>query len=133
VKVTVTLNQAALGRLVRDRNSDVGRQLVRKTVAVFNRAASTCPVDKGRLRSSHAWEVRVDGRGLVGVVGVSVDYARWVHDGTGIYGPRRAPIRPRTARVLAFKPKGSSKVVFARQVRGMRGRPWLRNALQAAK
>ena len=131
VKVTVRLNPAAIDRLVRDPNSPVGRQLVRKTVGAFNRAVSTCPVDKGRLRSAHTWEVRVDERGLVGVIGVKVPYAKAVHDGTGIYGPRGTPIRPVRARVLVFKPKGSATFVFARQVRGMRGRPWLRNAVQA--
>lgn len=30
------------------------------------------------------------------------EHAKWVHDGTGIYGPRNSPIKPRTADSLVF-------------------------------
>jgi hypothetical protein len=66
-------------------------------------------------------------------VGTIVHYARFVHDGTGIYGPKHAPIRPKKSRWLVFTPKGQKSPVFARSVRGMPGTPFLRDALPAAK
>lgn len=41
--------------------------------------------------------------------------------GTGVYGPRGRPIRPVKAKVLAFKIDG--KMVFAKEVKGMKPRP----------
>lgn len=90
-------------------------------------------VDTGRLRASIA-TVLVNRGGLPAVlVGTNVEYARYVHDGTGIYGPRRRPIRPVTHRFLRFKPKGSNRYVYAKQVRGMRPNPFLAKALSAAR
>lgn len=49
---------------------------------------------------------------------VGADYARYVNDGTGIYGPEGTPIRPVTARVLAFDWPAAGGLVFAHSVRG---------------
>lgn len=45
---------------------------------------------------------------------------RWSHDGTGIYGPKRRPIRPKNGQFLRFYWPKIDKVVYARQVRGRR-------------
>ena len=50
---------------------------------VENDAKVKCPVDDGQLRQSITHEV-VDG-GLTGVVGTNVEWAPYVHQGTGIY------------------------------------------------
>lgn len=52
----------------------------------------------------------------------------WVHQGTGVYGPRRTPIVPTKAKVLRFKPKGSDEVVYARSVKGRPATPVMRDA-----
>lgn len=89
-------------------------------------------IDTGRLRSSINTElVRRNGQ-LAVLVGTNVYYARWVHDGTGIYGPRGRMIRPRTATRLRFKPRGSSRFVYAKQVRGMVPNRFLLDALKVA-
>lgn len=50
---------------------------------------------------------------------VSAPYARYVNDGTGIYGPEGEPIRPlRPNGVLAFDWPAAGGLVFARHVRG---------------
>jgi hypothetical protein len=70
--------------------------------------------------------------GGVGVrVGSSLSYARFVHDGTGIYGPRGRPIRPTRGKALAFTGAGGSVVVAS--VRGQRGTRFLIEALDAAR
>ncbi|MFZ0789742.1 MAG: HK97 gp10 family phage protein [Chromatiaceae bacterium] len=97
-------------------------------------------IDTGRLRASIS-TVAVTRNGEPAVlVGTNVKYARWVHDGTGLYGPRHMLITPRTAKVLVFpsalhgkkKGKFAGKVV-ARSVKGMKPNAFLANALTAAR
>lgn len=67
----------------------------------------------------------------VGIVGTNVRYARFIHDGTGLYGPRKRLIRPVRAKALRWVGRDGN-VVFARSSRGIRPRPFLRDALEAA-
>lgn len=53
-------------------------------------------------------------------VGSHLDYARYQHEGTGIYGPRRRPIRPVRARRLHFFSRTHGEV-FTMSVKGVRG------------
>lgn len=130
---TVRLNPAELNRFLRSPGGPVGRDLLRRSHRVENRAKELVGVDLGRLRSSITTDVRADSKGLVGRVGSNVEYALHHHEGTGIYGPRGRPITPKTASVLRFKPKGSSTFVFARSVRGSKPNPFLADALSAAR
>lgn len=97
-------------------------------------------IDTGDLRSS----VQVQLRALAGApvvrIGSNRKTARWVHDGTGIYGPRGRPITPKSAKVLVFssalygsKTGKNRGKVFARSVKGMRPNPFLKDALPAAR
>ena len=54
------------------------------------------------------------------------EYAKWVHTGTGIYGPYKTPIVPRTAPLLVFKYKGRSWGL--KSVKGQKAQPFLREA-----
>lgn len=93
-------------------------------------------VDTGHLRSSIQVEVRQYGGGRPAVrIGTNVKYARWVHDGTGLYGPRRRLIRPKKAKVLRFSGRryGKTGYIYARHVKGMHPNPFLEDALIAAK
>jgi hypothetical protein len=65
-------------------------------------------------------------------IGTRKKHAVWVHDGTGIYGPRRQKIVPRRKKALAFTSKKYGKVVV-RSVRGMRPNRFLVDALPAAR
>lgn len=97
-------------------------------------------IDTGRLRNDVSVNL-VTANGLPAVrIGTSVKYSRWVHDGTGIYGPKHALIRPKQAKVLVFKSKvygaksGKFKgKVVVKTVKGMPGNPFLRDALKFAK
>ena len=140
---TTWSQQIDLPRLRQILDSPVGpvvRDLLRRGLQVESQAKRNLGgiggpkrIDTGRLRASiHTAVVSRNGRPAV-TVGTNVHYARWVHDGTGIYGPRGQPIRPRRARFLRFRPRGSGKWVYAKQVKGMRPNPFLRNALSAAR
>jgi hypothetical protein len=88
-------------------------------------------VDTGATRSS----IQVTLLGGVDLrvrIGSKLIRAIWIHDGTGIYGPRHRPIRPRSAKYLKFKPKGSKYYVYAKSVKGMRPNRFLKDALPAA-
>jgi hypothetical protein len=133
---------AAVARMLRDPRGGVARDLLRRGLKVEAAAKLKCPVDHGRLRSSIHAALVITERGLVCEVGTDVKYAMWVHDGTGLYGPRHARIYPKNARVLVFTPRVSApggpliarknrKTVFVRSTRGMRGTPFLRDALPA--
>ena len=117
---------------------------------VLNAARRGAPVDTGRLRSSLAVEFSTNPGGLpVARIGSNLPYAVWVHEGTGLYGPRGQMITPRSARFMVwpvtnnnyvstggprrFKGGATAQYAFAKQTRGMRGRPFLLSALDAAK
>lgn len=84
--------------------------------------------------------------GLGAEIGSEDFRSRWLEFGTGIYGPRGQPIRPKRGRFLVFKVKGGStdsegfefadrddrrsagsneRLVFAREVRGRPATPHL--------
>ena len=97
-------------------------------------------VATGQTRSS----IQVQLRGGVGGspfvrVGSGLKRARWIHDGTGLYGPRHRLITPKSGKVLVFPSarygakKGKFRgMVVVRSVKGMRRNQFLKDALPAA-
>lgn len=132
VIVKHVIDRPALARLLRDPAVGVTRDISRRGKNVERVAKTLVGADKGRLRNSIKSRMR---RRPVPTarVGSGLKYAVWHHEGTGIYGPHGQPIRPVRAKVMVFTPKGSSKKVFARSVRGQRGTKYLKRALPAAK
>jgi len=134
----MAINHAALVGRIRVAQ---GKDLLRRGFKVQARArvllsgsggAHPRRVRTGQLRSSVQVELRSVGGSPLVRIGTGVKHARWVHDGTGIYGPRRRPITPKTSKVLAFTSASGDKV-FVRSVRGMRRNQFLKDALPAAK
>lgn len=139
VTYTQRLDLAALRRILTGPQGGVAQDLMRRGFLVESQAKRNLTrdpqrVDSGRLRASIGPPQFVGRNGEFAViVGTNVSYARYVHDGTGIYGPKGTPIRPRGGRYLRFKPKGSARYVYAREVKGMRPNPFLADALVAAR
>lgn len=129
---TFRLNTAGMREMMTSPQGAAFRILRQKAALVEAEAKRRCPVDTGRLRSSITTEMLVMDGQPVAKVGSNLSYSRFVHEGTGIYGPRGRPIRPVNAKFLRFRPHGSKDYVYARQVRGVRPRPFLRDALRAA-
>jgi phage gpG-like protein len=141
--MALKLDEAQLRALYSSPQGPVWQELQRQGRAVLRAAQTLAPVDQGQLRSSIKLEMDTE-RGLpVARVGTNVKYAIWVHEGTGIYGPRKTPIRPRNARVLRWPVKNqsgqgarrykggkTSAFAYAKQVKGVRPRPFLREALE---
>jgi len=143
--VTFKLNEAAAKSLT---IAAAEKDLRVRANRVLNAARRGAPVDEGRLRSSlHVEFITVDGV-PVARIGSNLEYAIFVHEGTGLYGPRHDYIYPRNGKFLVWPAKNNSYVstggprrfvggktaafVFAKRVRGMKGRPFLTEALAAA-
>ena len=138
-RVEITIDEAGVQRLLRSPDGDVYKAVDRVVQATRNLAVSMAPVDEGPLRASLRTRVVAGPREVKGWVYSELEYALYVHEGTGIYGPRGAPIRPKRGRYLVFEarnarttPRGRGNLVFARQVRGQRPQRFLLNALKAA-
>lgn len=142
---SIKLDNDALYKMLQSPVGPVYADIVRRSNRVLNQARRNCPVDEGRLRASLGREIIRHGSTVVGRVGTNLPYAVFIHEGTGIYAGK-GPIRPVRARVLRWPVKNNSgrgrrryragataAYAYARQVKGQPGRPFLRNALEAAK
>lgn len=130
VIVKININQTNIRKMFANPKGPVARGILRMAKKVERQAKRLAPVDKGQLRASITSNIAYRAGLPIGRVGTNVKHAIWVHNGTGIYGPRGMRIRPKTAKFLKFKPKGSNKFVYAKSVRGMKARPFLRDALK---
>lgn len=140
-------NEAQFQFLINSPLGGVAKDLIRRGKKVESRAkqnlgggTGTGPrrVNTGLLRASITSQLIKHPQGLAVRIGTGVYYARWVHDGTGLYGPRHTKIVPRQAKALVFRSKvyGAKTGKFAgkvvvRSVKGMRGNPFLKDALAA--
>ena len=138
-RVNITLNDAEIDRLLRSPDGDVGKAVRDVVTRTRNLAVSLAPVDDGPLRASLRTKMEYGSRTVKGWVYSDLEYALYVHEGTGIYGPKGQPIKPKRGRYLVFEarnarttPRGRGNLVFARQVRGQRPQRFLLEALQAA-
>lgn len=130
MSVQVRLDERVITQSLRTTGGPVGRGLFGVATRVEARAKRKAPVNTGRLRSSIKKRVVNRGGEVQAIVSADVKYAAFVHEGTGIYGPRRRRITPRAGAFLVFTPKGTSDVVFARTVAGIRPNPFLADALR---
>jgi hypothetical protein len=73
-------------------------------------------VKTGHLRNS----LNFTQSGTDGTVGSNLPYARFVEEGTGVYGPYRRPIVPRKARRLAWFPATATGKPVTKQGRIVR-------------
>lgn len=132
----IKLNEAEINRLLRGGSGPVVRHvdtLVRRTV---NAAKRNVKVDEGNLRDSVTGTVTTSRDQVRGRVGTPLLYGLYLHEGTGVYGPRGTPIVPIHRKFLRFEVQsgkaapGRRPVVFAKQVRGVPGDKWLLRGLQ---
>ena len=140
----VVLNPSEVKSLLTGAQGPVFRILNQKANQVKNVAVSLAPVDQGKLRSSIASTVQNEGGQPVAYVGTNVDYAIYVHEGTGLYSKRNPRlIRPVRAKALRWPVKNQSGVgrrryrggqtagyVFSKTSKGSPGRPFLTDALK---
>jgi hypothetical protein len=130
------VNRTEMNKLLRSPDGAVARDVLRRSLRVASAAkmnlnSSPRRVNTGRLRASIIQRIEMRGGKPIGRIGTNVRYARMVHDGTGIYGPRGAMIVPKRAKALRWTKSG--KTVFSMRSRGMRPNHYLKDALSAAR
>lgn len=136
----VEMDEAGLYELLDSENGPVGRDILRRTLAVEARAVALCPVDEGRLRASIDHEIGRDEHGLYGRVGTDVEYALLVERGTGVFEEAVPGVKPSANKGRRITAKGGGvlrfevggQVLYRRSIAGMRPQPFLRPALDAA-
>lgn len=128
--VEIHVNEVALQKMLRNPKGQIARGILKIGKKVERKAKRLVPVDHGVLRNSINTELIIR-KGPVARIGTKVKYALYVHEGTGIYGPKKMPITPKHSKVLVFTSRKTNQLVFARSVKGMKGTPYLRNALIA--
>lgn len=104
---------------------DVGKEVLKTTLKVLNRARVMTPVDTGNLRASHQFKIKNAATSITGEVFTKVKYALPVHEGR-----RALDIYPTRKKALAFVWHGQPMVRKSVHQRARRGRPWLRDALR---
>jgi hypothetical protein len=132
VKVVVTLNHANLDRLLKLPGGPVYDTVVSGTLektAVI--ATVTAPVETGFLRNNRSIDIHASAGSLRGTLAYNAPYALYVLKGTGIYGPRGAPITPKRGKYLVFRGRDGG-LVYARSVKGQHAQPFLQDAFRAA-
>lgn len=107
--------------------------LKRQATKVENMARIIAPRSSGRLAASHRTTQNRDERGRYRTgftVSADVPYARFVHEGTGIYGPLGRPVHTgRWMRIPGVNPnpnrrQGTTGTVVMSH-RGQKPQPWL--------
>lgn len=86
---------------------NVAKNMGKACLVVERDAKINCPVDQGPLRASISHDVNFNANEITGTIFSSLEYAPYVHQGTGIYavdgGGRKTPWK---YEVLAGKYKG---------------------------
>lgn len=143
IHVFVSLNQGALDKMLKGNNGAVAIDLRRRGAHIRDKARRLCPADTGKLRASITAQLgSVGGRPAVRI-GSNLEYAPYVHDGTGVYAGK-GYITPKNATLLRwpninktgkpyrrYQAGKTAKYVFAKRVKGIPGTPYLANALSA--
>ena len=143
-------------RIIAMARKSIGLALKYMATDVWGNIRRFAPTDQGRLAGSFTLEHMDE---LAYRISSNVHYAMFVHEGTGIYGPKRHPIVPvnakalkffwkKTGRVMIFKGDlqgGAEKARFrgwAGQrgmtpvlawVKGMKGRPYATQAIDKSR
>lgn len=91
---------------------------------VESRARKYAPVKTSNLANSGTSDVNADGS--VGTISFIAPYAKYVHEGTGLYGPHKTKIVPKAKKALYWP--GAAHPI--RAVKGMKANPFLLKAAQ---
>lgn len=64
------------------------QRMAQACIMVEADARENCPVDDGQLRQSITHDVKHEADGIAGYVGTDVEYAPYVHEGTGLFAEK---------------------------------------------
>lgn len=118
--VNITIHRVPVNRLLYAPGGDVHDLVDRTTTIVEAETIAEAPIMTGAMVNSIRKEIDIrPGRAVVGRVLSNDEAALWVNQGTGIFGPQRTRITPRTSRFLRWPDRrGGSGFVYRRSVAG---------------
>ena len=142
----VRLNDAQVRAVLSGKNGPVWLDIQRRGNRVLNASKRLVPVDEGRLKNSLTMEMGIVDGVPTARVGSNLDYAIYVHEGTGWWSKTKPGyIRPVRAKALRWPVKNNSgqgrrrykggataAYVYSKRSRGYPGRPYLTTALKYA-
>ena len=126
IKVTPDL-KTLMKRLGSDITGGLRAGLIHAAEAIEGKAVKGAPVATSNLANAITSSVDDDGEEARVFVSDAAPYGIFVHEGTGLFGPKKQRIRPKKAQAL-FWPGAAHPV---RSIAGMQGRPFLHDAAKA--
>lgn len=137
MRINITLTQTEGLKNLDKIGEQTGRNLVHLArLNTQNEVDTRTPVDTGHLRNS--WIVKDNHSKGESRLYNTRNYAQYVEEGTGLHGPKKAPILPRRKKVLAWQAsKKSMKYankngwVFAKSTKGQKGVHMAEKSIQA--
>jgi len=126
----IDINMVEANRLLNSPQGEVASLVVLTSQRVRAMCVQQTPVQDGDMKASYGFSLRV--RPFRYVMGRVMNFdpaALWVQTGTGIYGKRGRPIRPRNSRYLRFHGKRDGALIYARSVKGQVANPFMLRGL----
>lgn len=122
---------AAMRRAPQVTTREFSRAIGNSAFRVEALAKQKAPIEYGNLRGSiNTRGPKATANNVEASVGTNMHYARYQEEGTGLYGPRKQPITPKSGKFLVFTVGG--KKIFAKSVRGVRPKRYFRGAKEEA-
>jgi len=125
----VRIRQSGIDQLVA---TDITRFVFRTCQRLALRARVYAPKWTHKLQLSiQVMPLRVSRRHVRGKVATGSGYGLYPEVGTGLFGPKRAPIVPRRAAMLVFRSRTTGQLIRAKSVKGQPGQHYMQRALIA--
>lgn len=107
--------------------------LKKSALMAEGKARELAPRDKGTLGNSITHNGPHKSAGLFEVkVGTNVEYAPYHEFGTGLFGPKKAPITPKKGKFMRFKSK-SGQIIFTKSIKGVRAKQFMKKGIEFVK
>lgn len=128
--VKIIWDGAVMEEIMHGPNGVIGRYMFERAEIVKRAAVMQCNKKTGLLSQSILKRPVVStGTGLDIRIGAYQSYAAYIHEGTGIYGPKGTPIRPINAKVLRWIGSDGTPI-FAKSVKGIKPNHFLSDNLK---
>ena len=128
VKVVITVNKNNLSNFSEKIPQIQQKGLNLTGQGMIRELKRISPVDHGVLRS---WFFASQSQNEINIQ-TPAKYAKFVNDGTGIYGPHKTPIiHPTIGKKFAFQVNG--QMVYTRVIRGQQGQHFVEKSIEATK
>ena len=128
VKVVITVDSSKVQGIMNKIPEVKKRGLQLTSQGLINELMKNSPVDHGLLKQ---WFVSQSSEEEIHIQSPA-SYAKFVNDGTGIYGPYKTPIiHPVIGKKFAFQVGG--KMVYTNMIKGQKGQHFVEKSIEATQ